>query len=82
MPNMKGFQYQLWTLVKILGKQLSCKLNFSAFLQISVSNLQDLRVTKIAKHIKFESARGKLEARNCFKRQPFTKYLTRTLFFI
>ena len=38
-PNLKGFQYQIWTSVKISGKWLSSKTNFSAFLQISCSNI-------------------------------------------
>ena len=39
-PNSKGFQYQIWTSVKRLGKQLSRKTNFSPFLQISCSNFK------------------------------------------
>ena len=34
-PNWKGFQYEYWISVKILGKQLSGKTNFSAFLPIT-----------------------------------------------
>ena len=30
-PNFKGFQCQIWTSVKRLGKQLSSKKNFSIF---------------------------------------------------
>ena len=30
-PNLKGFQYQIWTLVKRSEKQLSSKTNFSTF---------------------------------------------------
>ena len=37
-PNLKGFQYQILTLVKRLGKELSSKKNFSAFLLISCSD--------------------------------------------
>ena len=39
-PNLKGFQYQIWTLVKRWGKQLSSKTNVSTFLQISYSNFR------------------------------------------
>ena len=43
--------------------------------------MKGLRVTKIVKEIKFEGVRGKLEARKCFRRQAFTKYLRLTLVF-
>ena len=39
-PNLKGFQYQLWTLEKRSKKWLSNKTTVSAFLQISCSNLR------------------------------------------
>ena len=38
-----------------------------------------LWVTKIVKEKKFEGMRGKLEAKECFQRQSFTKYLKLTL---
>ena len=41
-----------------------------------------LRVTKNVKQIKLEGVCGRLEAKNCFQRQPFTKYLRETLFFV
>ena len=41
--------------------------------------MEGLRVTKIIKKIKFEGVWGKLEAKKCFQRQPFTKYLRLTL---
>ena len=47
---------------------LSCKTNFSTFLQLSCSNyrlklIKDLRVAKTIKQINFEVAWGKLEAK-------------------
>ena len=38
-----------------------------------------LCVTKIAKKIKSEVVWGELEAKNCFQRQSFKKYLRQTL---
>ena len=37
-PNLKSFQYRIWTSGKISKTQLSCKTNFSTFLQISCLN--------------------------------------------
>ena len=82
---MKGFQYQIWTSVNRLGKELSSKTNFSAFLQINCFNFMFKmchRVTKTVKQIKFERVWRKLEAKKCFQRQSFTKYLRQTLFFM
>ena len=44
--------------------------------------VKGLKVTKIVKQIKFEGVWGKLEAKNCLQRQPFTKYLRKTLIFM
>ena len=44
--------------------------------------VKGLKVTKIIKQIKFEGVLGKLEAKNCLHRQPFTKYLRQTLIFM
>ena len=44
--------------------------------------VKGLRVTKNVKQIKLEGVCGRLEAKNCFQRQPFTKYLRETLFFV
>ena len=41
--------------------------------------MKGLRFPKIVKEIKFEGVWGKLEAKKCFQRQPFTKYLGLTL---
>ena len=41
--------------------------------------MEDLRVTKIVKEIKFEGAWGGLETKKGFQRQSFTKYLRLTL---
>ena len=41
--------------------------------------VKSLRVTKIVKEIKFEGVWGKLEAKDYFQRQSFTKYLRVTL---
>ena len=37
--------------------------------------MKNLRVYKIVKEVKFDGARGDLEAKNCFQTQSFTKYL-------
>ena len=44
--------------------------------------MKRLRVTKIAKEIKFEEVWGELEAKICFQRHSFTKYLILTLVFM
>ena len=41
--------------------------------------VKGLRVTKIVKQIKFEGAWGKLEAKYCFQRQSWPKYMRQTL---
>ena len=51
---------------------LSCNL---IALTLSYNCVKGLRVIKIIKEIKFEGVWGKFEAKNCFQRQPFTKYL-------
>ena len=43
--------------------------------------MKGLRVVKIIKESKFEGVWGELEAKNCFQRQSFTKYLKLTLVF-
>ena len=44
--------------------------------------LEDLRVLKHGKQIKFEGVRGELEARECFQKGSFTNYLRLTLVFM
>ena len=44
--------------------------------------MKDFRVTKIVKEIKVERVWGELEAKNCFQKQPFTKYSRLTLVFM
>ena len=44
--------------------------------------MEDLRVTKIVKEIKFEWMWVKLEAKTNFRRQTFTKYLRLPLVFL
>ena len=41
--------------------------------------MKGIRVTKIVKEIKFEGVCGESEAKKCFKRLSFTKYLRLTL---
>ena len=78
--NLKVFQYQISTSVKRSEKQLARKAHFSTFLKLTC--LKNLRVTKICHEIKSEGVWGKLEARNCFQSQPFTKYVKQTLVFM
>ena len=40
------------------------------------------RVKKTVKQIKIKRVWGELEAKNCFQRKSFTKYLRQSLFFI
>ena len=44
--------------------------------------VKGLRVTKTFKEIQFEEVRDQLEAKKCFRRQSFTKYLRLTLVFM
>ena len=44
--------------------------------------VKGLRVIKVVKEMKFEGFWGKLEAKNFFQRQSFTKYLRVTLVFM
>ena len=41
--------------------------------------MKGLTVTKIVKEISFVGVQGELEAKSCFQRQSFTKYLRLTL---
>ena len=51
--------------------------------QISDENcLKGLRITKSVNETKFEWFWVKLEARNCFQRQSFTKYETNSSFHV
>ena len=43
--------------------------------------MKGLRLTRIVEEVKFEGIWGQLEAKNCFQRQSFTKYLRLTLVF-
>ena len=43
--------------------------------------MKGLRVTNIIREIKFEGGWGRLEAKDCFQRQPYKKYLRQTLAF-
>ena len=58
---------------------LFCKL---VSLILGLNCVKELRVTKVVKQIKFKRTWGELEARNYFRRQAPTKYLTKTLVFI
>ena len=44
--------------------------------------MKGLRLTRIVEEVKFEGIWGQLEAKNCFQRQSFTKYLRLTLVFM
>ena len=41
--------------------------------------MEGLRVATVVNEIKFEGVLGKLEAKTCFQKQSFTKYLRQTL---
>ena len=68
-------------------KQLPIKANCCTFcnfitLILSSNFVNELRVTKIVKRIKFEGVWGELKAKNCFQRQSFRKCLRLTLVFM
>ena len=44
--------------------------------------MKGIKLTKIVEEIKFEGVWRKLEAKNCFQRRSFTKYLKLTLAFL
>ena len=44
--------------------------------------MKGLKVTKIFKEIRFDGVWGKLEAKKCFQRQSFTKYLRLAIVFM
>ena len=44
--------------------------------------MNELRVTKIVKEVKFGRGRGELETETCFQRESLTKYLRPTLVFM
>ena len=73
--------------VKRSEKQLPRKGKFRTFLQLNCSNfslklVKSLIVTKIVREIKFQEVWGELEAKKCFQKQSFTKYLRLTLVFM
>ena len=83
-PKSKVLQYQIWTLKKdrkisFHVRQISALFCNLIALILVYNSVKDLRATKIVKQIKFERTWGKLEAKNCFLRQPRTKYLRKTL---
>ena len=85
--NLKLFRYQLWTSVKRSVKHLSSNTTFSTFcnlvaLILNWNCLKNLIVSKIVQKIKFEGDRGELEAKACFQRQSWTKYIRQTLVFM
>ena len=78
-PNLKVFQYQIWTLVKILKKQLPKKTNFSTFcitvfLIFHSACVQGLIVLKIVKRFEFGWTWSALKEKAFFRRQSWTKY--------
>ena len=78
--NFKGFVYLIWTSVKRSEKKLARNTNFITSLQICCSNFRRrLRATKIVKQIKFEWDWDELEAKYCFQRQSWPKYMRQTL---
>ena len=84
--NLKVLQYQILTLVKRSEKQLPSKANFSLFLLLTCSNfsleLCDRHYSyQNCQKIGFGGVCGELEAKNCFQRQSFTKYLKQILVF-
>ena len=85
--NVKVFQYRILTSVKRSEKQLTSKASFNPFwnlvARILVWNcVKGLRITKIVNETKFHGIWGELEAKNCFQRQSFAKYLKQTLSFM
>ena len=70
-PNLKVFQYKIWTSVKNVRKYLSSKSSFPTFMRLKLLYLQEdckksLRILKIGKRFKFEGVYGKLATKNFF----------------
>ena len=70
-----------------MEKQLPSKASFNPFckliaLMLGYNTVQDMRVNKIVKEIKFDRVCGELDSKKCFERQSITKYLRPTLVFI
>ena len=68
-------------------KQLPSKTNSRTFcnliaLLLGQNSVKGLRVTTIVKEIKFEGVWSELEAKICFQRESFTKYMRLTLVFM
>ena len=81
---MKVFQYQMSRSVKSCYQvrqilALFCYLNALIW---GKNCVKDIKVTNIVKEIKVEEVWIKLEAKNCFQRQSFTKDLSLTLVFM
>ena len=86
--NLKGFQYQIWTSVKRLGKYFPSKTNFSTFLHISCPILswncvKGLRVPNFDKKIKFEGIWGRVGSKKLFAETTTHKILeTNSSFYV
>ena len=70
-PNLKVFQYKIWTWVKNVRKYLSSKSSFATFMRLKLLYLQEdckksLRILKIGKRFKFEGVYGKLATKKFF----------------
>ena len=55
---------------------------FCKLIALILGSKSVIELQKLSKKIKFERVWGKLEAKNCFQRQSFRKYLRQTLFFM
>ena len=76
-PNLKVFRYRIWTCEKI-GKVVFRNL---VALILDWNCLKSLIATKLANcpKIKFEGDSCKLDAKDCFQGQSWTKYMRQTL---
>ena len=70
-----------WKHREITYKEIQISaLFYNLYALISVGNcVKNLRVSQNFKQIKFDRVWGKLEAKNCFQRQSFTRHLRQTL---
>ena len=78
-----SFNTKFWTHWKGRKSSYQVRQILAPFLKISCSSFRlKLRLTKIVQEIKSEEVWRKLEARNSFQRQSFTKHFGKTLVFM
>ena len=80
--RLESLSIQTFGLSEKIGKAVSSKSIFITFLELICSNFRLNLCEEIVNEIKFEGVWGELEAKNCFQKQSFSKYLRQTLVFM